>query len=319
MVCRPSVICATAVKGSTPRSGIAACVPWPCTVISKVSSAAIMGPWLIANVPAGRPASCACRRPHRTENARTGRPAPWRGRRPRLFRRLENEMHGAAEAALRRQVAGGAQQHGGVAVMPAGGMVPAWREQWPKVLSSSSGSASMSARSAMAGPGAVESVPTTHRSRPGRDARRCPWRTVRARPGRRCGARERQLRMGVQVAAPCAHGFHGIGSDRCRHGAGHGQRRQALCMKNWATSVAPMKVPALARTRRRRCASPAGEGRNVLGDRQAGEGQDGRGQREEVDIAVIAAPAPRKGTAGGQQHAGERHPDHGGNPAATRR
>src|SRR5262249_5602692 len=39
---------------------------------------------------------------------------------PALLRRLEDEVHGALEVAGLRQVFGGAQQHGGVAVMAAG-------------------------------------------------------------------------------------------------------------------------------------------------------------------------------------------------------
>ena len=53
MVCNAETICAAITIGSMPKCGCAPCVPLPVMVISMFATAAMMGPFLQAKVPAG--------------------------------------------------------------------------------------------------------------------------------------------------------------------------------------------------------------------------------------------------------------------------
>ena len=120
-------------------------------VMSKKAPPAIIGPGRMANLPTGRPGRVV-----HAEDAVAGEAVEQAvldhrlGAAAALLGRLEDEMHGAVEVARLGEVAGGAQQHRGVAVVAAGMHAARVLRAVGEGVGSSIGSASMSARSPMA-------------------------------------------------------------------------------------------------------------------------------------------------------------------------
>ena len=134
-----------------PLCGCAAWAPLPRTVILNSLLDAIIGPALTRELPTWHagPVVHAEHRVHREllEQAVLDHLARAAAA---FFGRLEDQVHGAVEIAVLRQVLGRAQQHRGMAVVAAGVHLAGVLAAWAKVLISCIGSASMSARRPMA-------------------------------------------------------------------------------------------------------------------------------------------------------------------------
>ena len=121
MVCQPWAICTATITGSTPLCGWAAWAPLPRTVTLNSLLEAIIGPATTPKLPSAMPGQLCM--PYTASigklleqavfdhAARAG---------AAFFGRLENQVDGAVEIAVRGQVVRRAQQHGGVAVVAAG-------------------------------------------------------------------------------------------------------------------------------------------------------------------------------------------------------
>ena len=121
MLWRAVTMWAAITTGSLPWCGMAPCAPLPVMAISRLATAAMIGPSRHRNV-AGRGAGPVVQAVDALDGEAVEQPFFHHDAAAAaiLLGGLEDEVDGAAEVARFGQILGGAEQHGGVAVMAAG-------------------------------------------------------------------------------------------------------------------------------------------------------------------------------------------------------